>query len=167
MRRSRLIVACIACAWSTYCTAFSNHVSSNRFSTVRQQGDSSSLGRMRVRRSSALELRIPRKEGEITAENGCHSRSNFIRSAAVGLAVGSWTIFGGRDQVLAVGVQPGERTTAPPNALLLVPALRAKVTSLLFTYHAGQLIGPNFTPQTVSSDVCVRTGASIYSHVIQ
>lgn len=28
---------------------------------------------------------------------------------------------------LAVGKQPGSRTTAPPNALLLVPALRAKV----------------------------------------
>lgn len=28
---------------------------------------------------------------------------------------------------LAVGKQPGSRTTAPPNALLLVPALRARV----------------------------------------
>eukprot|EP00903_Cladosiphon_okamuranus_P012664 g11844.t2 len=30
---------------------------------------------------------------------------------------------------MAVGKQPGSRTTAPPNALLLVPALRAKVAT--------------------------------------
>lgn len=53
-------------------------------------------------------------------------RRNFLRGAAslvvANMALGCGLAYG-------VGVQPGERTTPPPNPLLLIPALRAKVTS--------------------------------------
>lgn len=126
MRTERLLAVCIACTWSPHCLAFSHNASSNRFSTTLQWGDSS-RGRMRTRRSPALKLRRFGGAGRSDVENASQTRSDFLRSAVTGFAGGSWVIFGGRRQALAVGIQPGERTTAPPNALLLVPALRAKV----------------------------------------
>lgn len=63
------------------------------------------------------------------------SRQNFVRGAAVALVgiCSSAMLGGGKGEAggdcaaWAVGVQPGERTTAPPNPLLLLPAMRAKV----------------------------------------
>lgn len=54
-------------------------------------------------------------------------RGSFVRTvgaAALGLTAAAELAV---QPSLAVLRQPGERTTAPPNALLLVPALRAKV----------------------------------------
>lgn len=66
-------------------------------------------------------------EGERCRSSGSSNRGDFVRGAAVALVGCSATILGGGSKASAVGTQPGERTTAPPNPLLLVPALRAKV----------------------------------------
>lgn len=82
--------------------------------------------------SSAMEVgRRRKKEFKRRSISSNLDRGDFIRSGAVVLAGGSAAIFGGGRVAWGVGVQPGERTTAPPSALLLVPALRAKVTVLL------------------------------------
>lgn len=130
MRTARFLTVCIGCTWSPHCLAFSHNVSSNRFSTTLQRGDSS-RGRMRTRRSPMLKLRRLGGTGHNDAERASQNRFDFLRSAAMGFVGCSGVIFGGRREALAVGIQPGERTTAPPNALLLVPALRAKVTQPL------------------------------------
>lgn len=127
MRTTILLAVCIACTWSPHCLAFSHNASSNRFSTTLQRDDSG-RGRMRTCRSPALKLRRLGGTGCNDTEKASKNRIDFLRSAAMGFVGSSWLIFGGRRQALAVGIQPGERTTAPPNALLLVPALRAKVT---------------------------------------
>lgn len=60
------------------------------------------------------------------------SRGDFVRSVATALvlSIGGWSaIFGASSSAWGVGLQPGERTTEPPPALLLFPALRAKVCS--------------------------------------
>ena len=48
---------------------------------------------------------------------------------------------------MAAEVQPGERASVPPIALLLVPALRVKVFLLFFTSNSGKLVGLDFTTQ--------------------
>lgn len=64
------------------------------------------------------------QEREISSSS---SRGDFIR--AVGAAALTVVALPRTTTlpVFAVGVQPGVRSTAPPNALLLVPALRSKV----------------------------------------
>lgn len=76
-------------------------------------------------------LKAAKGEGEegrrCSSSPGSSDRRDFVRSAAVALVGCSATILGGSRKAWGVGTQPGERTTAPPNPLLLVPALRAKV----------------------------------------
>lgn len=72
-----------------------------------------------------------RKCSSSSSSPGSSDRRDFVRNAAVALVGCSATILGGSRKAWGVGTQPGERTTAPPNPLLLVPALRAKVRELL------------------------------------
>lgn len=82
---------------------------------VRSTGQSSSI-EMRGRGSDTDEAE--RRIGTSSSLD----RGGFVRTMA---AAALTLTFPGAAS--AVGVQPGSRTTAPPNAFLLVPALRAKV----------------------------------------
>lgn len=100
--------------------------------------DASCSRRCSHRRSSLKAHTGGDREGRRCKSTGGSDRLDFVRGAAVALVGCSATIFGGGRKALAVGAQPGERTTAPPNPLLLVPAMRAKVraiqvVSVLFT----------------------------------
>ncbi|CAM9735958.1 unnamed protein product [Scytosiphon promiscuus] len=81
---------------------------------------------VRARQSSSLDMGrrgADAKEAETRTSTGSSlDRGNFVRTVAA--AALTLTLPGA---ALAVGVQPGSRTTAPPNAFLLVPALRAKL----------------------------------------
>lgn len=80
------------------------------------------------RRSSLKAAKGGGEEGKkFSSSPSSSDRRDFVRGAAVALGGCSATIFGGGRKAWGVGTQPGERTTAPPNPLLLVPALRAKV----------------------------------------
>lgn len=80
------------------------------------------------RRSSLKAAKGGGDEGKKCSSSPSSSdRRDFVRGAAVALVGCSATISGEGRKAWGVGIQPGERTTVPPNSLLLVPALRAKV----------------------------------------
>ena len=102
------------------------------------------------RRSSLKAAKSGGEEGRRCSSSPTSSdRRDFVRGAAVALVGCSATIFGGGGKAWGVGIQPGERTTAPPNPLLLVPALRAKVREPL----AGE-VAVLLMPLMAACDMC-------------
>lgn len=109
-----------------YCDAFSTLQSPT--SSHRRGSRSTSTHR----RSTALGMDKEGTERDGDDETIRTARSSMGRGEFVGAVETAALTFAAAVQLttppaLAVGKQPGSRTTAPPNALLLVPALRAKV----------------------------------------
>eukprot|EP00752_Nemacystus_decipiens_P009288 g8299.t1 len=63
------------------------------------------------------------------AGSGMMDRRGFVGAVGTAALTFAAALQATTRPALAVGKQPGSRTTAPPNALLLVPALRAKVAT--------------------------------------
>lgn len=109
------------------CDAFSTLQSS----TSAQRRSSSSRSTSAHRRSTSLETKSEDEERGGDDEQIRKSGSSVNRGGFLG-TIGRTALTFAAVQLrtppaLAVGKQPGSRTTEPPNALLLVPALRAKV----------------------------------------
>ncbi|CAM9192571.1 unnamed protein product [Ectocarpus fasciculatus] len=130
-RKLHLLVAMMMCTMSLRCDAFTT--SSFRSSVADQHIMSNGLTTSRTGRrrcGSSVEMQGRKEDGQKRriSSSGSVNRGGFVRAAAA--AALTLTVAGQRttsSPARAVGVQPGERTTAPPNALLLVPALRAKL----------------------------------------
>lgn len=130
--------------------------------------------RHRPSRTSVISTMSKGQEGgEVNRKaNGVSSdRRGFVRSAGQALLSGTGavaTIFGVTGRCPAgwgVGLQPGERETAPPPPLLLIPALRAKVcvfgcrfvhvSSEILSYLATALAPDRAIVSKKSNDTCV------------
>lgn len=131
--RKLYLVAIMICATSLRCGAFSTTSACSSSRVADQHIMSNSPTTPRTGRGccgSPMEMQGRNEDGHkrrISSSSGSVNRGGFVRAAAA--AALTLTVAGQRttSSARAVGVQPGERTTAPPNALLLVPALRAKV----------------------------------------
>lgn len=72
-----------------------------------------------------------KKGHESSSSSSSLGRGGFVRAVgAAALTATAALLSRTTTPAFAVGQQPGVRTTPPPNALLLVPALRAKVRNI-------------------------------------
>lgn len=123
MRKFSLLLVLAGC--TTSCDAFSTTplVSLDHHHEIRTSLSSN------PRRSSSLEGQGGgggEQERELSSSSSS-GRGEFVRAVGAAALTVAALPRATTLPVFAVGVQPGVRSTAPPNALLLVPALRSKV----------------------------------------